>query len=480
MDGLLMAKCSCSHCGNHIEFPLEGAGLTIPCPHCTQSTRLDLEAPPLASSDKPSAAELINAFSGTISRPPTSLFYHLGLILVGIVMLLLPVVYLLLVGAAAWGWWFCASHFSFLLQPMRGGSLGIYLIQLALYLGPLFMGLVVVLFMIKPLFARRRRHSQPLAMNPGVERTLYAFIAKICDVVGAPMPTRIDLDCELNASAGFRRGMLSLLGHDLVLTIGLPLVETMTLREFAGVVAHEFGHFTQGFGMRLSYVIRRINGWFFRVVYERDAWDVWLDNLYEDAGDWRILLVLLFTRMAVGFSRLLLKLLMLSGHGVCCFLLRQMEYDADSYAAKLAGSDTVESTARKLAVLAEVLPVAYKQMLHGWKSSRRLPDDFPAYLVHHHSKISAAVRDQITDTMGLAKTGIFDTHPSRGDRIRRARIANEPGIFHLDWPAKVLFSNFDVASKQVTHLHYADDLGIPFSHTNLRPVEATPSEAQAV
>jgi hypothetical protein len=31
----------------------------------------------------------------------------------------------------------------------------------------------------------------------------------------------------------------------------------------------------------------------------------------------------------VGFSRLILKLLMFLGHGVGCFLLRQMEYDAD-------------------------------------------------------------------------------------------------------------------------------------------------------
>ena len=47
-----------------------------------------------------------------------------------------------------------------------------------------------------------------------------------------------------------------------MLTIGLPLVAGLSLREFAGIIAHEFGHFTQGFGMRLSYVIRQINGWF--------------------------------------------------------------------------------------------------------------------------------------------------------------------------------------------------------------------------
>ena len=55
----------------------------------------------------------------------------------------------------------------------------------------------------------------------------------------------------------------------MVLLIGLPLAAGLSLRQFAGVLAHEFGHFSQGFGMRLTYVIRSINIWFMRVVYER-------------------------------------------------------------------------------------------------------------------------------------------------------------------------------------------------------------------
>jgi Zn-dependent protease with chaperone function len=454
--------------------------MTIACPHCSQPTELSLFAPASAAfPDKPSAAELLAAFSGPVPRTPISFFYQIGLVLVTIVMLLLPLAYLAMIGAAAWGWYYCASHFSFLLKPHGGGG-RLYILQLLLYICPLFIGLVLVLFMIKPLFARRPHHAQPLALNPGVESTLYAFIARICELVGAPMPQRIDLACELNASAGFRRGMMSLFGNDLVLTIGLPLVSGLTLREFAGVIAHEFGHFTQGFGMRLSYVIRRINGWFARVVYERDAWDVGLATLSEDGGDWRIMLVALFARMAVGFSRLLLKLLMFFGHGVSCFLLRQMEYDADSYEIKLAGSEAFESTAKKMAVLNHVLGVAYKQMQNSWQTHKRLPDNFPAYLTHHRSKLTPAQQAKIEDTLGLAKTGLFDSHPSDGDRIRCARQAAEPGIFHLDLPATVLFSNFEVAAKQITQLHYSDDLGLDLDVSRLTPVAPSSPSPQTV
>jgi len=352
---------------------------------------------------------------------------------------------------------------------MEGGG-RLYLLKAIAYVAPLFIGLVLVFFMIKPLFARRAPKAQPLALNPGAEPTLYAFIAKICELVGAPMPKRIDLDCQLNAAAGFRRGFASMFGNDLVLVIGIPLVASFNLREFAGVIAHEFGHFTQGFAMRLSYVVRGINGWFARVVYERDSWDMLLEHWAQDAEDWRIMIVVNLARLGVWFSRLFLLLLMMIGHGVSCFLLRQMEYDADSYEIKLAGSAVFETTVRRLAILGEALGKAYKEMRTTWNMSRRLPDNFPAYLMRQEGTIPIAIRDRIQDTLGLAHTGLFDTHPSDGDRIRRARQAAEPGVFHPDLPASVLFSNFEGASRQITLLHYAEDLGIPCNAAALHPV----------
>lgn len=468
MNEQLLAKCSCNHCGTHLEFPIEAAGAQVQCPHCGGNTELGLLDMP--ASRKPSAAEFVSAFSGTIARTPVSLFYRLALVLVTIMMVLLPVIYVAMIAAAAWGVWWYATHFVSLLHYTYGGF-HFMLLKLMAYLAPLFIGGVLVLFMVKPLFARKPRRAQPLAMNPALEPTLFAFIAKICDLVGAPMPRRIDLNCELNASASFRRGARSLMQDDLVLTIGLPLIAGLTLCEFCGVIAHEFGHFTQGFGLRLSYVIRNINHWFARVVYQRDAWDIWLEDWSNQIQDVRVMFVIIAARCAVGFSRLLLKALMFVGHAVSCFLLRQMEFDADSYEIKVAGSPTFESAMRRLAELEHALGPSYKEMRTTWNLSRRLPEDFPAYLLLHESKMLPIARQRLQDTLGLARTRVFDTHPSAGDRIRRARQAKEAGVFHLNLPASILFSRFDIVSRQVTHLHYADDLGLPIDGSNLRPVE---------
>ena len=477
MNEELLAKCGCAHCGNHIEFPLEAAGTTVECPHCGELTELSLEAPRPAEGDKPSAAELVAAFGGPVARTRVSPFYRMGLVLVTVMMILLPLAYLALIVATARGVYAYATHFAFLLHSMRGGAT-FYLGKLMLYFAPLFGGGVLLLFMVKPLFARRAPHAQPLAMNPALEPALYAFIARICDLVGAPMPRRIDLVCDLNAAAGFRRGAASLLGNDLVLTIGLPLVAGLNLQQFAGVIAHEFGHFAQGFGMRLSYIIRCINGWFVRVVYQRDAWDLALEELGMEAQDAGTLLLVNFARLGVGTARLLLKLLMLLAHAISCFLQRQMEYDADSYAIKVAGSSAVEAATRRMAELGEALGRGYKEMRMTWNLSRRLPEDFPAYLVVQHAKLPPAFCQRLQDTLGLARTRLFDVHPSDGDRIRRARQAGEAGVFHMDLPAAVLFCHFDIVSKQVTHLHYAEDLGLLFDATNLRPVEAVHASAR--
>src|SRR5436305_823596 len=90
MNEQLMAKCGCSHCETHLEFPIEGAGTTINCPHCGEPTELSLEAPiRSAASDKPSAVELLAGFTGTVPRTRVSLFYQIGLMLVTVMMLLL-------------------------------------------------------------------------------------------------------------------------------------------------------------------------------------------------------------------------------------------------------------------------------------------------------------------------------------------------------------------------------------------------------
>ena len=277
------------------------------------------EGAPAAQTTSP-----LDAFSGAVEPTKTGLLYRAGLAIVAFAMVLLPLIYLALIALTAWA---VLLHLKYDTWIFEGGSGRGGFGRLIFYLGPAVAGGILVLFMVKPFFAAKAKAPQPVTLDPAKESLLFAFVQKVCGLVGAAAPCRIDVDCQANASASLRRGLWS---KDLVLTIGLPLVSGLELRQFAGVLAHEFGHFAQGAGMRLSYVIRKINFWFARVVYQRDEWDLNLERAARGI-DWRVGLVLHGARGCVWLTRRILWGLMQAGHAISCFMLRQMEYDADTY-----------------------------------------------------------------------------------------------------------------------------------------------------
>src|SRR6266478_2261814 len=413
----------------------------------------------------------LEAFSGTITRTRTGPLYSGGLGVVAFAMVLLPLLYLALIALTAWVVLLHLKNDTWIFQ---GGSGRNGLLRLIVYLGPAVAGGILVFFMVKPFFAAKAKPPDPLTLDPAREPLLFAFVRKICGLVGAPIPSRIDVDCEVNASASLRRGLWS---KDLVLTIGLPLVSGLEMRQFAGVLAHEFGHFAQGAGMRLTYVIRRINFWFARVVYERDDWDL---KLEQTAGriDWRIAIMLHLARGCVWLTRRILWALMQVGHAISCFMLRQMEYDADSYEAKVAGSDAFESTASRLRLLNIATQVAYNDLRQSW-ASNRLPENLPLLIDHKASSLPADVHQKLSQAASLEKTKWFYTHPCDGDRIQAVRRLNQPGVFQLTQPATGLFSEFGELAKAVTRHHYEKNFQLQFTDQNLISSEEMLRESAA-
>ncbi|MBT6155735.1 MAG: hypothetical protein HOH82_13845, partial [Planctomycetaceae bacterium] len=200
---------------------------------------------------RPSPQQVIDAFDGDIEPVQVGIGYRLGILLVAFFMLLLPLLYVGIIGLAAYGvYWHAASNVDMFSGTQGRGVVMVFLV----YLTPMIIGGILVVFMFKPLFSRSPHSERWRSLTRDDQPLLFAFVERICDAVGAAHPSRINLDVQVNASASFRRGWLSFLGNDLVLTIGMPLVAGMSTRQFAGVLAHEFGHFSQGAGMRLTYV----------------------------------------------------------------------------------------------------------------------------------------------------------------------------------------------------------------------------------
>lgn len=385
-------------------------------------------------------------------------------------MAVLPLVYVALTGLALWGVYrFAVLYFVPIWQAPGAGQAAV-VVKLVLSCTPLIVGSTAAFFMVKPLFARRRVRTQPLVLTARDEPEVHALVAEVCRTVGARPPRRIELSCVLNASASLDGGVRGFFGDGLILTLGLPLVAGLTQRELAGVLAHEFRHFRQGAGMRVSYVIRLVNGWFERVIYARDGWDAAIERASEQTSDGWIMIVMLWVRFGVGFSRGVLWLLMTVGRVVSAGLSRQMEYDADRAEIAVAGSAAFESTLVKLAVLGAVFDDLGLFLRRSWRTKFQLPDNLPGLLTHRVQNLSPERRTRLENKAGFGKTGIFDSHPCTADRVRRARRLTAEGRQWSDAPARELFGSFDGLSRLVTLAHYEDHFNVPVTPDFLIPL----------
>ena len=76
------------------------------------------------------------------------------------------------------------------------------MLALLCYVAPIIVGVVLVFFMIKPLFARRPKDYEPHRVLPGEEPELFRLVYAVCDTVRAPRPARVLVDFQVNAFAG--------------------------------------------------------------------------------------------------------------------------------------------------------------------------------------------------------------------------------------------------------------------------------------
>jgi predicted Zn finger-like uncharacterized protein len=473
---------SCPNCQSKLNVNDEWAGKKVRCKKCSASFVIPSVSdtrqvnPKQIDSARTSpgqrrltAEEILVAIRQQIEPVPTTVGYQAALVGVTSIMMILPLIYLGLVllvaaGAVAYAYY----GLGMLSAPTRGSRGGIG--KVLLYIGPLVASVIVVVFMFKPFFARSKESTKVRSLDRQSEPLLFAFVERLCNAVHAPVPKRIDIDSQVNASASFRRGLISLFHpNDLVLTIGMPLVCGLTIRELGGVLAHEFGHFSQSLGLRLTYIVRSINHWFARVVYQRDVLDEWLASTASSL-DIRIGIVLYFAMFMVWLTRGILWIFMMIANGLSCFLMRQMEFDADLHEIRFAGSAAFESTSKKL----RCLGVAFSQSLvetQGFLVDGKLVDNLPRLVQMNRDSQDAATRSEIEKSASEEKSNWFDTHPIDSDRIAAARKLKEPGVFQLEAPAQCLFAFFPAHCKLVSKDFFEEVFGDELKEKKLVEVE---------
>ncbi len=408
-------------------------------------------------------------FDGPIEPVRPSFFYLLGLAITALFMILLPLLYFGVIAGVGFATYWHAQNVQWFVgstEGVRSPKARVFAFLFG-YLAPLVAGLVTILFLLKPLIARSAEEEQPVTLDRSQEPRLYAFLEHLCEIVGAPFPNRIDVSTIPNAAASLRRGWISFFSRDFALHLGLTLAAGMTIKQFAGTIAHELGHFSQAGAMRFSYIIRTINAWLARIAYQRDHWDASLDEMTKSESG--LVLLGYVIKLFVWIARRIIILFVWIGHAVSCSVSRQMEYNADQYEARLTGSEEFARSTRLFSELNLAMSITIDRLQGDWRE-RRLVDNLPMLVALTANRLPEKAREWVDKDMQERSAGLFSTHPANRKRIEAVERRPWPGVMHGDGPAHALFSNFTMVANGVTLRYYRDVAGIAVSAQNLIPV----------
>lgn len=236
---------------------------------------------------------------------------------------------------------------------------------------------LLTVFMAKSLFAVRRSGDPGgIEVTPESEPTLFDFLNRLANEVGAPKPHRVFITPDVNAAVFYDLSLMNLIFPSKKnLVIGLGLVNVLNVGELKAVLAHEFGHFAQNSMMvgRWVYVAQQVIG---HMVATRD----WLDSIVRFVSriDLRIAWLGWLLSLVIWSIRSLMDTLF----GLVVIaeraLSREMEFNADLVAVSVTGSDALINALHKLQAADHAWQTAVNIANREAGSGKRVDDLFRA------------------------------------------------------------------------------------------------------
>ena len=217
---------------------------------------------------------------------------------------------------------------------------------------------------------------------------LFALIREVAAATGEREPDDVYLVPDMNAWVTQVHGVAGV-GSRRVMGIGLPLLQTLSVDELKGVIAHEFGHYSGG--------DVKLGPWLYRT---RSAIGRTLEGMGESV----------LRAPFHWYGRLFLRLT----HAIS----RRQEFVADAVAAHVAGAPAQASALRRVSVAApafagymhtEVVPVV---------RSGFLPPIVEGFTVFNAApRVVAKLAEIGRQAEAAGRADAFDTHPTLSERL---------------------------------------------------------------
>ena len=412
----------------------------------------------------PLNSRIAEAFQVEMNHFPLPWSYKISLVFVNLGLLLLLLLYLSLVVLFGYaGYALAIANLKSAFNSWTGKIIGsiIFLITLLIVTGILF-------FIIKPLLPYRFKKNQTLEINPFKEQLFFSFIQQLCGIMRAPMPRRMEIDCNAGLFLRFKAGFAGYLGGESVLILGMPLIAGLNLNQLAGLLGHELRHFSEGANMRLTYMARRINHLFKEGSASGDS----IDQKFVQWSQREELHLQMLAQVGLFLAMLCRKLmsLWLQGCGLISgYLLQQLEYDADRHEVQLTGSQRFADTRLRINTLDLVTKQTLQNLTQAWKE-RHLADDLMNLIMSNLERLPQATAEQLKRNLSKDETTPFSVRPADKTRIALVAANRQTGLINLEIPAKEIFTDFPNLSRQLTLHYYRSQMNLPVAEKNLLPV----------
>lgn len=340
--------------------------------------------------------------------------------------------------------------------------------SIALGIGIMGFGLMIFYFLIKFIFSSHKIDRSHLKEITREEHPrLFAMIDEIAAEVGTKKPKQVYITPDVNAAVFYDSSFWSMfLPNPKNLIIGIGLVNTVTKNELRGILAHEFGHFSQR-SMKVGSYVYQVNQVIFNLVNEDKKYDAFAGSLAE-AGAVIGSLALLASFVNRGIKAIL-KQLYIVVNKAYMGLSREMEFHADAIAASVTGYEPLKASLLRSPISDATYNIALSLADRKVPTNQRVQN---LYEVQYGILFSLAARNDIpitnhfpnpqpTDERWRSNSRLiikdqWASHPSHQDRIERLMQTGFTATSTDDAPASELFEDFDGLQKRFTDMLYKD------------------------
>ena len=335
-------------------------------------------------------------------------------------------------------------------------------ITLMLGIGLMSVGVLILFFLIKFMFTRNKTdRSNLIEITATDEPELFAFIEDIVKQVNTNFPKKVYISSEVNASVFYDSGFWSMfLPVKKNLHIGLGLMNAVTVDEFKGILAHEFGHFSQR-SMKVGSYVYNVNYVLHNMLYDNDGYNKLIGRWASVSGYFSIF-VLAGIKMVGGIQWVLGRVynnVNINYLG----LSREMEFHADEVAAHVAGPQALATSLVRLDLanssLQQVLNFYHNKIADNLKPLDIFPQqhlvmtlaaaDFDMPIENNLPQVTLATKNRFNKSK-LVFEDQWASHPSEADRIKRLEGLNITIPVSNVQPALSLFKDKDAVQAKIT------------------------------